>query len=57
MGLGVCEDGLPDVGSLEPILPSVTQPKGSWKYAINNEKQRILKERNKNPITQFTKHM
>jgi Helitron helicase-like domain at N-terminus/PIF1-like helicase len=46
--LDACEDGLLDVGLLKPINPTIEQTKTSWKSAINDEKQRILQERNQN---------
>jgi len=31
--LDTCEDGLPDVGSLDPVRPEVNQPSKAWRAA------------------------
>ena len=43
--LDECEDGLPDVGSLEPVHPSVNQPAKLWRAAVLAKRQEILDER------------
>ena len=42
-----CIDGLPDVGSLEPIKPECEQPAKAWRSAVLAKKQAVLDERNK----------
>jgi hypothetical protein len=42
-----CIDGLPDVGSLEPIRPEHDQPAKAWRSAVLAKKQAILDEKNK----------
>jgi hypothetical protein len=43
--LDKCEDGLPDVGSLDPVKPSVNQPAKLWRAAVLAKRQEILEER------------
>ena len=40
-----CEDGLPDVGSLDPIEPEHAQPSKAWRAAVLAKKQAVLEER------------
>src|SRR5271170_4502021 len=40
-----CIDGCPDVGSLEPIQPYVTQPAKLWKAAILATKKKIIEDK------------
>jgi len=43
--LDKCKDGLPDVGCLDPLKPSVNQPGKSWRAAVLAKRQEILDER------------
>jgi hypothetical protein len=40
-----CEDGLPDVGPLTPIEPSVNQSGKMWRVAVLAKRQEILEDR------------
>ena len=42
-----CEDGLPDVGSLQPIKPEHNKPSKVWRATVLAKKQAVLDERNK----------
>ena len=57
--LDTCQDGLPDVGSLEPIVPSINQSKNQWKMAILDQKKKELNDRNKHlpNTTIYKKHL
>jgi PIF1-like helicase len=45
--LDACEDGLPDVGCLDPVRPEVNQPSKAWRAAVLARKQAVIEERNK----------
>jgi len=45
--LDACEDGLPDVGPLDPVRPEVNQPSKAWRAAVLARKQAVIEERNK----------
>jgi hypothetical protein len=55
-----CVDGAPDIGSLKPIEPGVTQSAKSWKAAVQAKKQEIQDEKSRhlpaNSTTDATAH-
>src|SRR6267154_3396820 len=46
--LDKCVDGIPDVGSLDPVKPDCVQPTRSWRAAVAAKKQEFMSERVKN---------
>ena len=46
--LDKCVDGIPDVGSLDPVKPDCVQPARSWRAAVAAKKQEFMSERVKN---------
>jgi hypothetical protein len=45
--LDACEDGLPDVGSLDFVPPDVNQPSKAWRAAVLAKKQMVMEEKNR----------
>ena len=45
--LDECVDGLPDIGSLDPIKPDIEQTAKAWRAAVLAKKQEMIEERNK----------
>ena len=40
-----CDDGLPDVGSLHAIQPSIVQSGKQWNMAVHEKRQAIIEEK------------
>ena len=45
--LDACEDGLPDVGSLDFVPPDINQPSKAWRAAVLAKKQMVIEEKNR----------
>jgi hypothetical protein len=45
--LDKCQDGLPNIGSLNPVQPSINQSGNLWRAAVLARRQEIIEERNR----------
>jgi hypothetical protein len=52
-----CNDGLPDVGSLHAIQPSVVQSGKQWNIAVHEKRQAIIEEKNQHLPTNEAKNI
>jgi hypothetical protein len=52
-----CNDGLPDVGSLHAIQPSVVQSGKQWNIAVYEKRQAIIEEKNQHLPTNEAKNI